>query len=406
MNNIAVIGGGPAGMIAAGIAGSRDKDVTLFEKNEKLGKKLFITGKGRCNITNSSPIEDFFDNIMTNKEFLYSALYSFTNDDIINLLNKYGLKTKVERGNRVFPITDKSSDVIKALNRFLIENNVKIRLNKELKSIKHNGKVFELLFTDGQVLYFDKVIIATGGMSYPITGSTGDGYIFAKKFGHSIVDIKPALVPCEIKESWVKDLQGLTLKNVTVSAYIRNKKVFEEFGEMIFTHFGISGPVVLTMSNFINKYMKENIKIYIDLKPALTNEKLDARILRDFEKYQNKHIKNALNELLPNRIIPIVLKISNINEEKTINQITKDERIRLVNTLKKLPLSFVRFRPVEEAIITSGGISTIEINPSTMESKKINGLYFAGEVIDVDALTGGYNLQIAYSTGFLAGMNC
>ena len=242
--------------------------------------------------------------------------------------------------------------------------------------------------------------------SYPVTGSTGDGYIFAKKFGHSIVDIKPALVPCEIKESWVKDLQGLTLKNVTVSAYIRNKKVFEEFGEMIFTHFGISGPVVLTMSNFINKYMKENIKIYIDLKPALTNEKLDARILRDFEKYQNKHIKNALNELLPNRMIPIALKISNINEEKTINQITKDERIRLVNTLKKLPLSFVRFRPVEEAIITSGGISTIEINPSTMESKKINGLYFAGEVIDVDALTGGYNLQIAYSTGFLAGMNC
>jgi hypothetical protein len=406
LNNIAVIGGGPAGMIAAGIAGSKCKDVTLFEKNEKLGKKLFITGKGRCNITNSSPIEDFFDNIMTNKEFLYSALYSFTNDDIINLLNKYGLKTKVERGNRVFPITDKSSDVIKALNKFLIKNDVKIRLNKELKSIKHNGEVFELLFADGQVLYFDKVIIATGGRSYPVTGSTGDGYIFAKKFGHSIVDIKPALVPCEIKESWVKDLQGLTLKNVTVSAYIRNKKVFEEFGEMIFTHFGISGPVVLTMSNFINKYMKENIKIYIDLKPALTNEKLDARILRDFEKYQNKHIKNALNELLPNRMIPIALKISDINEEKTINQITKDERIRLVNTLKKLPLSFMRFRPVEEAIITSGGISTIEINPSTMESKKINGLYFAGEVIDVDALTGGYNLQIAYSTGFLAGMNC
>lgn len=406
MNNVAVIGGGPAGMIAAGIAGSREKDVTLFEKNEKLGKKLFITGKGRCNITNSSPIEDFFDNIMTNKEFLYSALYSFTNDDIINLLNKYGLKSKVERGNRVFPTTDKSSDVIKALNKFLIENNVKIRLNKELRSIKHNGEVFELLFADGQVLYFDKVIIATGGRSYSVTGSTGDGYIFAKKFGHSIVDIKPALVPCEIKESWVKDLQGLTLKNVTVSAYIRNKKIFEEFGEMIFTHFGISGPVVLTMSNFINKYLKENIKIYIDLKPALTNEKLDARILRDFEKYQNKHIKNALNDLLPNRMIPIALKISNINEEKPINQITKDERIKLVDTLKKLHLSFVRFRPIEEAIITSGGISTIEINPSTMESKKINGLYFAGEVIDVDALTGGYNLQIAYSTGFLAGMNC
>jgi len=403
---VAVIGGGPGGIIAAGFAGSRGKDVVLIEKNNKLGKKLYITGKGRCNITNSSAIEDFFDNIITNSNFLYSSLYSFTNDNIINLLNTYGLETKIERGNRVFPASNKSSDVIKAFNRFLKDKNVKINLNTEVKAIKYVENKFVITFSDNNSEKFDSVVIATGGKSYPVTGSTGDGFIFAKNFGHTITPLKPALVPCEVNETWIKGLQGLALKNVTLSAYIKNKKVFEEFGEMLFTHFGISGPIVLTMSNIINKYEKEKITFKIDLKPALSYEKLDKRILRDFSQFNNKQIKNGLNNLLPNSIIPVVLKLSNIDETKNINQITKEERENLINTIKGLELSFSKFRPIEEAIVTSGGVSTMEINPSTMESKIIKGLFFVGEVIDVDALTGGFNLQIAYSTGYLAGTNC
>ncbi|QQY80651.1 hypothetical protein EDD65_102321 [Keratinibaculum paraultunense] len=402
---IAVIGGGPAGMIAAGFAGSRGKNVTLIEKNNKLGKKLFITGKGRCNITNATPIDNFFDNVTTNKDFMYSGFYSFTNEDIINLLKSYGLNVKIERGNRVFPFTDKSDDVIKVFEKFLINNNVKILLNMEVKDIYKDKEEFIIKFKNKDTLRFQKIILATGGKSYPSTGSTGEGYKFAKKLGHSLIPLRPSLVPIEVKDSWVKEVQGLSLKNVNLTSYIEDRKIHEEFGEMVFTHYGISGPIVLSMSNYINKYKNKNIKLAIDLKPALSEEKLDSRILRDFEKYKNKQIKNVLKNLLPQRLIPIIIKKVEINEEKPVNQITRTERIKLVYTLKNLFLTFKKFRPIEEAIITSGGVSTQEINSSTMESKIVSGLYFAGEIIDVDALTGGYNLQIAYSTGYLAGTN-
>ncbi|MCB5558511.1 BaiN/RdsA family NAD(P)/FAD-dependent oxidoreductase, partial [Anaerosalibacter bizertensis] len=303
---IAVIGGGPSGMVAAGFASSRHKNVKLFEKNNKLGKKLFITGKGRCNITNNTDIENFLDNVTTNKDFLYSALYSFTNTDILSLLSNYNLKTKVERGGRVFPVSNKSSDVIKAFEKFLTEKDVNIILNKEVNKIIYKNGFFVLEFKDGSNESFDKIIIATGGKSYPVTGSTGDGYRFARYLGHSIIDLKPALVPCEVQENWVKDIQGLTLKNISISAFIDNKKVYENFGEMLFTHFGITGPIVLTMSNIINKYIEQKRKInfFIDLKPALSLEKLDNRILRDFEKYNNKQVKNGLKDLLPQNLIP------------------------------------------------------------------------------------------------------
>ncbi|WP_352169744.1 NAD(P)/FAD-dependent oxidoreductase [Proteiniborus sp. MB09-C3] len=406
-NRIAVIGGGPAGMIAAATAGSLGKDVVLFEKNNKLGKKLFLTGKGRCNITNAGEVEDLIENIVANKSFLYSAFYSFTNTDIIELLKSYGVDTKIERGNRIFPVSDKSSDVIKALERYLSHEKVKIVLNKEVKYIeKLDDDKFKIVFTNSEEQYFNKVIVATGGKSYQQTGSTGDGYLFAKSFGHSITNLRPALIPCEIKEEWVKELQGLALKNVKVSAYVENSKIFEDFGELLFTHYGISGPIVLTMSSYINKYYGNKIKIVIDLKPALSDEKLEVRILRDFEKYSKKQFKNSLEDLLPRKLIPIIIKLSNINEDKFVNQITREERKNIVHLLKNLEMSFSDFRPINEAIVTSGGVATLEIDSSTMGSKIVEGLFFAGEVIDVHALTGGYNLQIAYSTGYLAGLNC
>ncbi|NLY78250.1 MAG: NAD(P)/FAD-dependent oxidoreductase [Tissierellia bacterium] len=402
---VGVIGGGPAGIIAAGFAGLRNKDVTLIERNDKLGKKLFITGKGRCNVTNSSPIEDFFEKVMTNSTFLYSSFYSFSNYDIMSLLERYGVKLKVERGNRVFPASDKSSDVIKALNRFLYDNNVKVMLNTRINDVSYVDGKFTLSSEDGNNMIFDKLIIATGGKSYPSTGSTGDGYKFAKKLGHTITPLKPSLVPIEIEEEWIKSLQGLSLKNVTLSGWVDRKKIDERFGEMIFTHYGISGPIVLSMSNVINKYIGNEISFRLDLKPALTFEKLDSRILRDFEINKNKQIHNGLEKLLPKKLIPLIINLSGIEETKPIHQIRKDERKKLVEIIKALPLTFKRFRPLEEAIVTSGGVSTNEINPSTMESKIVPGLHFCGEIIDVDALTGGYNLQIAYSTGYLAGMN-
>lgn len=401
---ICVIGAGPSGIVAAGMAGSRGKDVTLIEKNERIGKKLFITGKGRCNITNNAPIEDFFDNVMKNKNFLYSSFYSFTNKDILNLLETYGLKTKIERGNRIFPASDKSSDVIKAFEKFLLSNDVKLMLNTNVQSIENKDGKF-VIKTKNDEMIFNKLIISTGGESYPSTGSTGDGYRFAGKLGHHVTEIKPSLVPIEIQESWIKDLQGLSLKNVTLSAHTKNKTLYEEFGEMIFTHYGISGPIVLSMSNYLHKYINGKISLTIDLKPALDINKLDDRILRDFQLYNNKQIKNALDDLLPQKIIPLIISLSEIEPEKPVNQITKEERISLLNSIKKFPLTFKSFRPIEEAIVTSGGVSTKEINPSTMESKIVPGLFFAGEVVDVDALTGGYNLQIAYSTGYLAGTN-
>lgn len=400
---VGVIGGGPAGIIAAGFAGSRGKDVTLIEKNERLGKKLFITGKGRCNITNASPIEDFFPKVMTNREFLYSSFYSFTNEDIIRLLESYGLRVKIERGNRVFPISDKSSDVLKAFNQFLFDNNVKVLLNKKVLDITKSNDKFLVKLDDKSIHSFDKIVIATGGKSYPTTGSTGDGYIFARKFGHTIIPLKPSLVPMEMEEDWIKNLQGLALKNVNLITKVDNKILHEEFGEMIFTHYGISGPIVLSTSNVLNKYTDSKIKLYIDLKPALDEEKLNRRVLRDFDKFNNKQIKNGLIELLPMKLIPVILYIASIDDSKTINQITREERLRLARTIKRLPLTFKKFRPLKEAIVTSGGVSTDEINPSTMESKLTSGLFFSGEIIDVDGLTGGYNLQIAYSTGFLAG---
>lgn len=401
---ICVIGGGPAGIIGAGIAASRGNEVTLIEKNEKLGKKLFITGKGRCNITNNSPIEDFFDNIIRNKNFLYSSFYAFTNEDIIKLLNKYGLEIKVERGNRVFPKSNKSSDVIKALEKFLLNNKVKIILNTEVKKIVPKGNKFYIQVNKKE-LNFDKVLIATGGKSYPTTGSTGDGYKFAEKLGHSIVKINPSLVPIETNESFIKNLQGLSLKNIEISAYTGNKCIYKEFGELVFTHYGISGPIVLSMSNYLQKYTEKNINFFIDLKPALSNEKLDQRILRDFDLYNNKQFKNSLNDLLPKKIIPVIINLSEIESEKPVNQITKEERNKILKLIKFFPISFKSFRPIEEAIVTSGGVCVKEIDSSTMESKIQPGLFFAGEVLDLHGLTGGYNLQIAYSTGFLAGEN-
>lgn len=406
MERIAVIGGGPAGMIAAGIAGSRGKDVTLFEKNEKLGKKLFITGKGRCNITNNGDIENLIDNVVVNNSFLYGAFYTFSNQDLMNLLEDYGLKLKVERGDRVFPESNKSSDVIQTLKKFLKDNSVKVKLKHEIKSIRKDKDTFHVE-TSHDDESFDKVIVATGGKSYEQTGCTGDGYRFAKNFNHNIVNLKPALVPCELKDGFSEELQGLSLRNVKLLAYVDGKKVFEEFGEMLFTHYGISGPIVLTMSNYINKYEKTSkIDISIDLKPALDEAKLEKRLLKDFEKYSKKQFKNALADLLPSKLIPVIIQLSGIPEDKFVNQINKEERRSLVSLLKSLKFKFDKFRPLNEAIITSGGISTQEIDPSTMESKIIPGLFFAGEIIDVDALTGGYNLQIAYSTGYLCGYNC
>lgn len=402
---ICVIGAGPAGIIAAGFAGSLGKNVTLLEKNEKIGKKLFITGKGRCNITNNSPIEDFFDNILTNKNFLYSSLYSFTNEDILKLLGDYGLKVKVERGNRIFPESNKSSDVIKAFEKFLLDNNVSLKLNTNIKDIEKIDDKFILKTDKNTIMTFDKLIITTGGKSYPTTGSTGDGYRFAEKLGHKIIKTKPSLVPIEIEERSIHELQGLSLRNVSISAYVNNKMIYDEFGEMIFTHYGISGPIVIPMSNYLNKYLNKEILLYLDLKPALSMEKFDDRLLRDFEKYNNKQLKNALDDLLPQKLISHVIGLSEINPEKLVHQITKEERKRLLESMKMLPMTFKSFRPIEEAIVTSGGVSTKEINSSTMESKIVKGLFFSGEVIDVDGLTGGYNLQIAYSTGYLAGTN-
>jgi predicted Rossmann fold flavoprotein len=401
---VAVIGGGPAGIIAAGAAAERGHDVLLFEKNEQLGKKLFITGKGRCNITNAAPIEEFFNNIVTNRNFLYSSLYTFDNNAIIDLLGRYGLSTKVERGNRVFPKSDKSSDVIKAFKRYLDQVGVDIRLNSEVSHIKYDGESFTVFIKNGGEFTFDRLVVTTGGKSYPATGSTGDGYLFAKSFGHTITELRPSLVPIELSDSWVKELMGLSLKNVSLTAYQGKKEVHSEFGEMVFTHYGISGPIVLSMSNYVND-IRSDLRLTLDLKPALDEEKLDARIIRDFNQFSNKQLKNALNDLLPQRLIPWVIEASGIYPDKVVHQITKEERESLVTALKNFPLHFKGFRPIEEGIVTSGGVNVKEINPSTMESKIIPGLFFAGEIIDVDALTGGYNLQIAYSTGYLAGIN-
>lgn len=426
---VLIIGGGPAGMLAAISAKEEGYEVTLLEKNNRLGKKLSITGKGRCNITSSLDISEFIENIPGNGRFLYSAFENFDNKDILKLLN---IPTKNERGNRIFPVSDRAEDVVETLKRKLDGVNViygeqvKKILVKDIKEnedeanaqsektenekhskkeIKYNKEVYGVK-TQDRTFETDKVIIATGGMSYPGTGSTGDGYELAKECGHTITQIKPSLTAMTVTDESLEicqELQGLTLKNVAIKVLENGKKVYDDFGEMLFTHFGISGPTVLSASAHLVRTKMKNPIFEIDLKPGLTEEKLNDRIIRDFDKYKNKEIKNSLNDLLPKAMIPVAIKVSKIDEDKKVNEITREERFRLVDTLKHFKIKISGFRPVKEAIITAGGVSTKEINPKTMESKIIKGLYFAGEVIDVDAYTGGFNLQIAYSTGYTAG---
>jgi len=411
-----IIGGGPAGMLAAIAAAEKGDSVTIIEKMESCGKKLLITGKGRCNITNSADMSEFMKNIPGNGRFLYSAFNNFTNQDIINILNKENVSTKIERGGRIFPISDKAKDVLDALLGILKRLNVNILTNSEVKNIDvKDESIIGVTLKNKEKIPAEKVILATGGKSYPVTGSTGDGYKMVEELGHTIIEPKPVLVPLICKgESLItcKELQGLTLKNVSIKVKVEDKVIYTDFGEMLFTHFGVSGPIILSASSIISRHkdienaLKQNkVKIEIDLKPALDNEKLEQRIIRDFEEEKNKQYKNSLNKLLPQKLIPIIIRTSNINPDKKVNEITKVERKNLVEALKNLEVKIEGFRGIEEAIVTAGGINIKEINPKTMESKIINGLYFAGEVIDVDALTGGYNLQIAYSTGYTAGLN-
>ena len=400
---VIVIGAGAAGLIAAGTAAKAADKVILIEKNDIIGKKLLITGKGRCNITNACEIEDMIQMYPTNGKFLYSALYTFTNDDIVSLIEGYGVKTKVERGGRVFPVSDKSRDVVDALKKYALQQNVEL-MHAEVKEVLTDGEAVTGVKTNKGIIQGERVIICTGGKSYHNTGSTGDGYKFAKSTGHTVTQLKPSLVPIVTDEKWLTELMGLSLKNISVTAYnSKNKRVYEDFGEMLFTHFGISGPVVLSMSTHLKE--TEKYRIEIDLKPALTEEQLDARLLRDFEKFSKKHLLNSLDELLPKALIPVVIELSGIDAHKQVCNITKEERKKISELLKHLAVTFKAFRPIDEAIVTSGGVKVSEINPSTMESKKIQGLYFAGEVIDIDGYTGGYNLQAAFSTGYLAGMN-
>ena len=405
MKKVIVIGGGPAGMIAAGTAAEGGNDVILMEKNNKLGRKLYITGKGRCNVTNDSGPEELIANTHGNPYFLYSAFYGFTSGDVKEFFEKLGVRLKVERGKRVFPVSDKSSDIVKALERYLKRNRVKVMLETKVTDIIiKDGKAAGVITQKGEY-EAESVIIATGGLAYPITGSTGDGYRFAKKTGHNLNTTYPSLVPLVTEEKWCARLQGLSLKNIGIKVKIGGKTVYSDFGEMMFTHFGVTGPVILSSSRAVTQRTKERPNIYVDLKPALNEKELDKRILRDFEKYKNKEFKNSLDDLLPQKIIPVIIELSGIEPTKKVNEITKDERRKLCDTIKNLVLTVKATRGYEEAVITCGGVDTNEIDPSTMRSKKCEGLLFAGEVIDVDAMTGGFNLQIAFSTGTLAGKN-
>ena len=406
MNTI-VVGGGAAGMMAAIIAARNNDNVTLLEKNEKLGKKVYITGKGRCNLTNACDDETFFESVITNPKFLYSAYYGFNSYAVMDFFESIGLKIKTERGNRVFPLSDHSSDVISVLNKELIRLGVKICLNTKVKKIliNDNNECVGVLSTTG-TLNADKVILATGGKSYPLCGADGDTWKFADELNINTNEAEPSLVPLVTKEDFVKELQGLSLKNVSVNLTDWGKKLYSGFGEMLFTHFGVSGPLILSASTHVReKDYSKNLKLVIDLKPAMSEKELDERILRDFKENSNKQFINSLSGLLPSKLIPVIVKLSKIDARKQVNIITKEERLRLVSLLKGLELTVTGNRGFNEAIITRGGICVKEINPSTMESKKYKGLFFAGEMIDVDALTGGFNLQIAWSTGFLAGQN-
>ena len=394
-------------MMAAITAARRGFKVKLVEKNEKLGKKLFITGKGRCNITNAGDSEDLFNSIVTNRKFMFSSFNGFSNYDTLGFFDELGLHIKIERGNRVFPESDHSSDVIGALNRELKRLSVDVRLNTEVKDIIVNGGkatgVVVKCSGKESTIQADNVIVATGGNSYQSTGSTGDGYRFARKLGHSVTPIVPALVPFNVAEDWESDLQGLSLKNVSIVVLDGKQEIYSDFGEMLFTHFGVSGPLILSASSFAARRIKEHpLKLVIDLKPALSQEQLDERILRDFDEEKNKAFKNSLDKLLPKKMIPVIVRLSDIDGNKKVNEITKQERQKLVSLIKGLELTITGLRGFNEAIITQGGINVREINPTTMESKLVKNLYFAGEVLDVDALTGGFNLQIAWSTGYAA----
>ena len=406
MSQVIIIGGGAAGMMAAIAAARAGHKVRIYEKNEKLGKKVYITGKGRCNVTNACDTEELFQNVVHNAKFLYSSFYAFTNTDVMELIEHYGCPLKTERGNRVFPVSDKSSDVIHALAVALRELDVEVELHEEVTAVlTEQEKVTGVRLKRGsRDVFADAVIVTTGGLSYPSTGSTGDGYRFAKELGHSVTELSPALVPFEAREEVCKELQGLSLRNIRAEIRKGKKVLYSEFGEMLFTHFGVSGPVLLSASSYVAAQIKkEPLTLSIDLKPALSEEQLDARILRDFEEAKNKQFKNSLNQLLPAKLIPVIIERSGISPEKKVNEITREERRCLVQAVKDFCITLTGLRDYKEAIITQGGVSVREVNPSTMESKKTAGLYFAGEVLDLDAVTGGFNLQIAWSTGYLAG---
>ncbi len=422
MSKVIVVGGGAAGMFAAYQAANCGHQVSLLEQNEKLGKKIYITGKGRCNLTNASGMETIFSNVMSNRKFLYSAFYACTNESVLDFFESYGLATKIERGNRVFPVSDRSSDVIAALTRALKDKHVQICLNTKVldllteelpidaalpeadKKKLQKQRVIGVRLADGRNLSADAVVLATGGISYPSTGATGDGYLFAEQTGHKVIPPTPALVPFNIKEDWCRELQGLSLRNISIRICNGKKELYQDFGELLFTHFGVSGPVILSASSAVKSEMlSKEPMLYIDLKPALDLEELDRRLLRDFDEQKNKQFKNALGHLFPAKLIPVMIMLSEIDPEKKVNEISKEERRSFAQLIKKLPLTITGTRGWNEAIITRGGVSVKDIDPSTMQSRQVKSLYFCGEVLDVDAMTGGYNLQIAWSTGFLAG---
>lgn len=405
MKTVVVIGGGPAGMMAGGTAAQNGNKVILLEKKDRVGRKLFITGKGRCNVTNNTDPEGLIANTAGNPYFMYSAFYGFTSQDTMAFFEELGVKLKTERGNRVFPVSDKSGDIVRAMERFLKRTGVELRLNTQVDDIiVSDGKAVGVKVKN-KIIDCDSVIIATGGLSYPVTGSDGDGFKFARHAGHSITELYPSLVPLITAEKWVAQLMGLSLKNVTLTIKADGKKLYSDFGEMLFTHKGISGPLVLTASRYVTALGKK-AEAYIDLKPALTEKELDTRLLRDFAKYANKEFKNSLADLLPSKLIPVIIELSGIDPYKKVNEVTKEERQKLLKLLKNFKLTVTGTADYNEAVVTTGGVDVDEIDPSTMQSKLISGLYFAGEVIDVDAFTGGFNLQIAFATGHLAGISC
>ena len=407
MSKVIVIGGGAAGAVAAIFAARNGHRVELFEKNEKIGKKLFITGKGRCNVTNAGDMDALFDAVKSNPKFLYSAFYSFTNEQAMDFFEELGVRLKVERGNRVFPKSDHSSDIIHALKHELEQLGVEIHFCTEVKDVLVEHEKFTgIVLKNGKKVSGDACVVATGGISYASTGSTGDGYRFAEKTGHKVTELYPSLVPMEVKEWYAKELQGLSLRNVRGTILDGKKKLYDEFGEMLFTHYGVSGPIIISASSVVGKKLQDKeLTLQIDLKPALSREQLDQRVLRDFEENKNKQFKNAVDKLFPAKLKPIMIELSGISPEKKVNEISKEERLYFVDLIKNFKMTLTGLRSYNEAIITKGGVSVKDIDPGTMESKKISGLYFAGEVLDLDALTGGFTLQIAWSTGYLAGIS-